>query len=96
MTQSLTVPVSGFHCQKTKGEKQLDIQQKQPVMSDTACHGLESANSQKWNTFKDRYEEISRGKDESELVIVDCRAVLNALETKIEIRDCSGTTLRIY
>jgi hypothetical protein len=53
---------------KLKTKKQSDSQQKRAAEAITAYHGLESADSANWNTFKDRYEEISRGKDRQNLL----------------------------
>ena len=60
---------------------QSDNQQKQAVKAVNAYYELESANKEKRNTFKDRYEEISRRKDKPKLVDADWRSIHNALHS---------------
>jgi hypothetical protein len=69
---------------KLKTKKQSDSQQKRAAEAITAYHGLESADSANWNTFKDRYEEISRGKDRPKFVNTGWRSINKALEPELE------------
>jgi len=81
---------------KLKEKKQSDKQQQQAVKAITAYYELASANKEKWNTFKDRYEEISRKKDKPKLVNADWRSIYYALESEIKVRHYSEATLRSY
>lgn len=81
---------------KLKEKKQSDKQQKQSVKAITAYYELASANKDKWNTYKDRYEEISRKKDKPKLINADWWSIYSALEFGIKVRHYSEATLRSY